>query len=393
MKSLNTEILDLILLKYQKTTEFYQDIIDSGIISIEDLLTSKLQTFTKDLTELFNYAVLKGEYYHSDAENRIKAIEERERTLFNLLESSGFERKAEAALLKIQTENYKKKFRLRANYIDRNFFKKNNLRFDDVEIGVIASIYSFQEIVKEAKDSIENYTEHFIYIVGHVLARKEKKNKTLLDVRLNIELDDHLAHIKDYTSFESGRQSDKKIEAYLYALNIKLAQIDEGYTADRDMLNKLILHEVGLDDLREPVQGNTLVDRLPTDKWYAKVIKNKCNYLTLKIFRRLKKNGDISFLISSPKPDKKGSRQQREYSIGQFLKEKNLGDYIAFYTKSKYHYKEDDKFATLAEGSKEVSCIRQAIQQENLNTINIQDIHFFCKLIKQFASPQIRFAL
>ncbi|MDP2452489.1 MULTISPECIES: hypothetical protein [unclassified Kaistella] len=206
------------------------------------------------------------------------------------------------------------------------------------------------ELDQEEKYNFDHAYNQYLYLNQHITNRCNEK---YADIILNIEMNRNIYPRKqdDYNFF------------WIFSVSIKLAVIDEGYSADNDTLGQLgrIHHDLSFAIKKKLLMGYDEI---------LKMLKLKCSLLIYKLYSRKQKDSNVetTFLIfnDSTFDDIKLELLQDEFgkSFCEIIEKHYFNDEIVEFKYVGELFKSNNSFDT--------------------KKVNVNNIHFFTKRVKKY---------
>ncbi len=301
----------------------------------------------------FNIAILQGEYYHSEAHGiTVKISLQIKKTIQNLSDalkpfSSLFQEEITGEVLsRLGISDYSI-----VSQIESLVALKNQLLF-----------YS-------------KYNAHLSYLSSKIRERLFVSKKTVVDVDLDPELETVFNKLNEFRDIDDVDPSVieylfNEADYFSFLVNIKLAELDEGYLCSNSILDKLITLSARLE---------VIIDRkaLKAENPITLLILYKCKYLLLKVLRRFEKDDKKEYTVAA-------ASKFISYDVSSLSDTSQIGDFsLLFDSDSKSHYSE--KKTTFALNNSELSKRAEKALDNLLNSpsVQIRELHFLCKYYKK----------
>lgn len=359
---------------YSKISNFLSEIVEEhkSVFAAEDeeskvirlnkekarFVTQKQKLVFKALVaQAYNYSIIEGEYYSTNAETLLKDIAIIHQEVQEKIADQPFEDLIEKPVALSGTVP---------------------LQSEDLIQQLSAERLAFFSEVVELTEYYPEFNRHYQYFVDKVKHRLEQTDgEDILDHDFDADLSE-LKNIPSNSASPSTAPSTVEMYYHLFLLNIKLAEFDEGYegyvcdqAATKSLIQIILMIQ------------NRFASGLFLHNLISDCLSEKCNFLLLKIYRRYKKDA-IDYIITAQKQEKKFNLSSLEGTIKLFK---------TFNEKSYRHYNPVRGFFSFLSTSKnDISALSVASEfRDNLasskeSDLTIEHIHFVCKFIRSNSS-------
>lgn len=350
LDQLQTEAAELL------ATSNIEGLINSFIQAIPQPIAQKdavIDSYSLQLSEAFNLvsiflgnraqillhlSTLQGEYYNAQTREVVKNLMQiRSRLLSSL----------QALLIKLNSENEA-----------INQWQKTNPLANRTQALILKQKISNIGVEKviQLNQSLGKWFSHYSFLADHVHSRMNEQ----VEIR-DFDLDEELEHLNNATNTLHSRND---VAYHLFLINIKLAEVDEGYNCNRETIDLLL-------ELSSKIKFYEANSTSTIRKW----LDYKCNFIILKILRRWVKHHPelrYSVLVNS---------DRFSYSIQELSKSDNIGLFSPLDIKSINHYGDYDKAFDLS--NQRFVEIILAIKTDL--SITSEQVHYLCKFLKKNA--------
>jgi hypothetical protein len=146
----------------------------------------------------------------------------------------------------------------------------------------------FTNFKKELHSFQRDYNLDYIYLADKVDHRLRKSSR----LTKNVFLEDKLRFMSDRLESTVINPSERpSLKYFLFLLNVKLAEMDEGHLCSEESLNQLLEYTAKLFTLKK--------GSLIPENHYVEIAKEKCDFFIMKILRRLRlsNESELSYTI------------------------------------------------------------------------------------------------
>ncbi len=260
----------------------------------------KLKNVTSEVIRLFNLSVIQGEYYSDICELQIS-------TFRNYLVS--FEESFQTTLL--------------------SFLNKEDNEY---------------KLCKQEFDTVKEHFHYFDYLSSKISSRIDQSLNQIIDIDL----------VEKIFAFRNSTNTESKYKNLKFLINVRIAELDEGYVCNPDTrkeLSKLISL------IEELVRSGSISQDVIT-----KILITKCNFLFLKLEKRLKNNRALEI------PDGLNHYTFDIDSIEKFILESGIPVFSNFISDINNHYHNNDIYQ---------------LEHIDKSKFLVKTIHKNCKSIKK----------